>query len=79
MKRKQQQDTVRYVLATPARLRKLLAEGKREEARKEWEEVEGLLGRWEGQGVEGARGIREEGGRVMEEGEGEVEGADGVS
>ena len=52
--KKAQQDTVRWVLATPNRLQRLLDEGKSEEANKDWAEVQRLLKKWEGvKGVEG--------------------------
>ena len=51
--KKAQQDTVRWVLATPDRLQGLLDEGESEEANKDWAEVHGLLKKWEGvKGVE---------------------------
>lgn len=69
-KKRRQQETVRWVLGTPGRLRKLLAEGKRKEAEAQWEEVKRLLGRWDG--VEGAMEVRGECVEVME-----GEGAEG--
>ena len=74
-KRKRQQDTVRWVLGAPGRLRKMIQEGRREEAEKEWEEVRGLLGKWKGKGIEGAEEFRSEVEKVMREignGKGEV-------
>jgi hypothetical protein len=64
-KKRRQQETVRWVLGSPRRLRKLLAEGKREEAEAQWGEVKGLLGRWEG--VDGVREVRAECVEVMGE------------
>lgn len=56
-KRKAQQDTVRWVLATPKRLRKMIDEGKREDAKKDWTEIRGLLEKWDGvKGVQDLRG-----------------------
>lgn len=71
-KKRRQQETVGWVLGSPRRLRKLLAEGKREEAEAQWGEVKGLLGRWEG--VEGVREVRAECVEAMEE-KGEEEGS----
>ncbi|KAL2000922.1 hypothetical protein VTN02DRAFT_2459 [Thermoascus thermophilus] len=51
-----ERETVRWVLAAPERLRKLIGEGKREEAEKDWEEVDGLLKKWEG--VKGVAEVR---------------------
>lgn len=51
-----ERETVRWVLAAPERLRKLLGEGKREGAEKDWEEVDGLLKKWEG--VKGVAEVR---------------------
>ena len=48
MKKRKQQETVRWVLATPQRLQDLIEEGKREEARSDWEEIELLLQQWDG-------------------------------
>ena len=41
-----QQETVRWVLGTPRRLRNLMDDEKEEEAAKEWEEVSKILGKW---------------------------------
>ncbi|KAL1859365.1 hypothetical protein Plec18167_006679 [Paecilomyces lecythidis] len=43
-----QQETVKWVLGTPERLKTLLAEGRTEDAEKDWSEVEMLLKKWEG-------------------------------
>ncbi|KAK2803215.1 hypothetical protein FQN50_007082 [Emmonsiellopsis sp. PD_5] len=43
-----EKETVRWVLGTPTRLRGLLDSGNREDAEKDWTEVEGLLGKWGG-------------------------------
>ena len=51
--KKAQQDTVRWVLAAPARLQRTLDEGKSHEADRDWKEVQRLLQKWEGvKGVE---------------------------
>lgn len=48
--------TVRWVLDAPRRLGRMAAAGQKEAAAAEWEELEGLLGRWEGvAGVEELR------------------------
>jgi hypothetical protein len=44
--RRRIKETVRWVLAAPERLEKLLAEDKRTEAEKDWEEVQRLLDAW---------------------------------
>ncbi|CAF9907158.1 hypothetical protein IMSHALPRED_005454 [Imshaugia aleurites] len=44
--RRGQRDTVRWVLGTPRRLGVLLDEGRVEDARRDWEEIEGFLQRW---------------------------------
>lgn len=69
---KPQQETVRWVLAMPGRLRRLLEGGKREEAVRDWEAVEGLLGKWEERGVGGAREVREECEGILERGVGRL-------
>lgn len=50
-RRRQEQATVRWVLAAPTRLRAMLEAGgeeEEEEAVKEWTEVQQLLGKWDG-------------------------------
>lgn len=51
-------DTVRWVLATPQRLRDSVQDGRREDAEADWTEIQTLLDRWEG--VPGVHEIREE-------------------
>ena len=58
VKKKTQQDTVKWVLATPQRLQALLGAGKVEEAKSEWEEVESLLQQWSN--VDGVSSLRVE-------------------
>lgn len=41
-----QQETVRWVLGTPRRLRDLMDQEQEEEAEKEWEEVSKILDKW---------------------------------
>ncbi|KAI9825312.1 MAG: hypothetical protein M1819_000558 [Sarea resinae] len=55
---KKQRETVRWVLNTPFRLRKLVGEGRREDAEREWEDVKLLLDKWEG--TKGVDDIRRE-------------------
>lgn len=43
---KNEKDTVRWVLAAPQRLEKLLAEDKQEDAEKDWKEIKHLLDTW---------------------------------
>lgn len=58
-----QQDTVRWVLATPMRLRSLLDDGKREEADNDWVEIKGLLEGWHG--VAGVQDLRNQCSMIM--------------
>ncbi|KAL1968237.1 hypothetical protein VTN77DRAFT_2072 [Rasamsonia byssochlamydoides] len=51
-----ERETVKWVLGTPDRLRNFLSQQKREEAEKDWAEVEKLLSRWEG--VKGVAELR---------------------
>ncbi|KAL8901154.1 MAG: hypothetical protein Q9192_000689 [Flavoplaca navasiana] len=52
-KKERQKQTVRWVLAAPNRLRGLVEGDRLEEARKNWEEVQKLLEKWDGvQGVD---------------------------
>ena len=54
---KSEKETVRWVLAAPQRLEKLLADDKREDAEKDWEEIKHLLDAWGD--VKGVSEIRE--------------------
>ena len=55
-KREGQRESVKWVLGAPGRLRRLVEEGRGDEAEREWVEVEGLLGKWVGvRGVEDVR------------------------
>ncbi|KAB8260235.1 Vps51/Vps67-domain-containing protein [Aspergillus pseudonomiae] len=63
-RKKAEKETVRWVLGTPARLEKLVADGSREEAEKDWEEVRELLQKWEG--VKGVQELREACEKAME-------------
>lgn len=47
-RRRQEQATVRWVLAAPTRLKELVRAGEEEKAVEEWAEVQRLLGKWEG-------------------------------
>lgn len=51
-----QKETVRWVLGAPERLRGLKEEGKEGEMTKEWDDVRGLLEKWEG--VKGVDEVR---------------------
>ncbi|KAJ5115020.1 hypothetical protein NUU61_000779 [Penicillium alfredii] len=62
--KKAEKETVRWVLAAPDRLEKLLGDGKREEAGKDWAEVQRLLDAW-GQ-VKGVAELREACKKVMD-------------
>ena len=48
IKRRKQQETVRWVLATPSRLQAMIEDGEIEEAKSDWAEVENLLQQWDG-------------------------------
>lgn len=63
-RRRQEQATVRWVLAAPTRLRAMLETGG-EEAAKEWTEVQRLLGKWEG--VAGVEELRSTCMKIMSE------------
>ncbi|KAJ5520192.1 Vacuolar protein sorting-associated protein 51 [Penicillium fimorum] len=54
---KNEKDTVRWVLAAPQRLEKLVAEDKQEDAEKDWKEIQHLLDTWGA--VKGVAEIRE--------------------
>ncbi|KAJ5565971.1 hypothetical protein N7535_007609 [Penicillium sp. DV-2018c] len=60
---KNEKDTVRWVLAAPRRLEELLAEDKREDAEKDWKEIQHLLDAWGD--VKGVAEIREACEKVM--------------
>ena len=60
-----QRETVRWILAAPRRLSGLVEAGRREEAVRDWREVRGLLGEWEG--VRGVDEVREACEEVMGE------------
>ena len=62
-RKRKERDTVRWVLETPRRLRKMVEKGGNEEARKHWEEVKRILDGWEG--VKGVDELREECERIM--------------
>lgn len=57
---KAEKETVRWVLGAPERLGRFLAEGEREAAEADWDEVRALLDKWEGvKGVPEVRGACE--------------------
>ncbi|KAL9044445.1 MAG: hypothetical protein Q9214_002417, partial [Letrouitia sp. 1 TL-2023] len=62
---KQQQATVRWVAATPNRLRQLFLSGRGDEAVQDWNEIEKLLGKWDG--VPGVQELKSECFQIMEE------------
>ena len=66
-----EKETVKWVLAAPGRLERLLATGKREEAEEDWGEIKRLLDKWEG--VNGVAEVREACERVMSEDKNESE------
>lgn len=61
--KKAEKETVKWVLAAPERLERLRIEKRREEAEKDWREVQRLLDAWDG--VKGVAEIREACERVM--------------
>ncbi|KAL8735626.1 MAG: hypothetical protein Q9166_000795 [cf. Caloplaca sp. 2 TL-2023] len=65
VKRKRQKQTVRWVLAAPTRLKGLAEEDRREEAKKDWEEVQRLLDKWKG--VQGVDEIKQQCLTIMKE------------
>ncbi|KAH7049438.1 Vps51/Vps67-domain-containing protein [Macrophomina phaseolina] len=54
--KEKQRQTVRWVLDAPRRFRAKVAEGKVDEAKNEWEEIQGLLEKWNG--VKGVQEVR---------------------
>lgn len=64
-RRRNQKETVRWVLDTPRRLREMIDQEQDEEAGKEWEEVSQILNQWEG--VAGVRELREECEDIMQD------------
>ena len=67
---KAEKETVKWVLGAPSRLEKLLADGKKEEADKDWAEVKNLLDKWEG--VKGVAEVKGACQKTMETKEDEV-------
>lgn len=63
-------ETVRWVLDTPRRLRQAVREGKKDQAVKEWKEVEVLLDKWKS--VPGVQELQETCDEILE-GPGEAE------
>ncbi|KAL9071845.1 MAG: hypothetical protein Q9161_003945 [Pseudevernia consocians] len=61
--RKQQRDTVRWVLETPRRLEVMLEEGRVDDAKKDREEIQGILQKW--RDVAGVEELRDECERIM--------------
>ncbi|KAL4901388.1 hypothetical protein BDW74DRAFT_181956 [Aspergillus multicolor] len=70
-KEKQEKDTVRWALSAPGRLDRLVKDGKREEAERDWEEVSRLLAKWDG--VKGVSEVREACEKVMRKEEEEAD------
>lgn len=60
-----EKETVRWVLAAPKRLERLVAKGKAEEAQRDWDEISRLLDRWDG--VKGVLEVRRACEKVMEQ------------
>lgn len=63
LKKRKQRDTVRWVLACPSRLSRLLDRDERTKAEEDWGEVKVLLERWEG--VRGVEEVKSECERIM--------------
>lgn len=61
--RRRQRDTVRWVLGTPSRLGVMLDEGKVEDAKRDWEEIRGILQKW--RDVAGVEELRDKCEKVM--------------
>ena len=70
--RDRRKEVVREVVKVPEKVRRLVAEGRVEEARREWEVPRRLLVRWREKGVGG-----EEVGRLIEEGDEALRGEGG--
>lgn len=64
-RQRRQRLLVRRVLDAPRRIRKMVRDGRRQEAQTEWAEVVRLLDRWEG--VDGVEHVRREGERALKE------------
>ena len=64
-KKKDQQATVRWVMAAPKRVQALIDDGQRGLAEKDWKQVSALLDKW--CGVRGVQDVREACLRVLEE------------
>ena len=62
-RKSKERETVRWVLGTPRRLRKMNEEGGNQEAGKHWEEVKKILDQWEG--VKGVDELRKECEKIM--------------
>ena len=63
LRRRQQKETVRWVLDTPRRLRAMRGQEQEDGARAAWKEVSALLDQWAG--VAGVQELREECERIM--------------
>jgi hypothetical protein len=63
VRRKQEQETVQWVLAAPTRLRAMLEAGEEKEAMQDWAEVQQLLQKWDG--VVGVEELAEDCMKVM--------------
>lgn len=57
-RRKGEKDTVRWVVGTPRRLGVMLDEGRVEDAKGDWEEIQGILQKW--RGVAGVEELRDQ-------------------
>ena len=63
--KEKQRTTARWVVEAPERMRRLVREGKGEEATAQWADAERLLDKWTG--VQGVEDVRREGRDVLQE------------
>ena len=72
--KRNERDTVRWVLGAPKRLAGMVERGEREKAAGDWEEVKRLLNKWEGVG--GTEMVRKECMKALELGDEDEESDD---
>ena len=63
-KKKRQRETVKWVVETPKRLVNLLAQGEKEKAEKDWDEIKKVLDQWKG--VQGVDQLRDECEKILD-------------
>lgn len=64
LKKRKQQETVRWVLDTPRRLREMLDQEQEDEAQRQWKDISAILDKWKG--VAGVEELRDECESIME-------------